>query len=151
MKKSQKIQKLSDSSSENNSENEIELNKSHKSSKSQDLTPTSKINNSKHNQNERVFTKKPEFSTMQMNSQVLRTKELEAEKNINQLEKEVEAKNYIDEPILLLNIEDSGKVLLSKKAMQIIKSIKTNIAIICVVGPYRTGKSFLLNRFLGIY
>ncbi len=30
-----------------------------------------------------------------------------------------------------------------------ISQIKTKIAIICVAGPYRTGKSFLLNRMLG--
>lgn len=82
-------------------------------------------------------------------SQVLRQKMEEMRTNVSQIEKELEVKYVVNEPILLLNIDESGKILLNKKALTMLKHIKTNIACISVVGPYRTGKSFLLNRFLG--
>lgn len=84
-------------------------------------------------------------------SQVLNQKMEEMRTNVSQLEKELDGRYAVNEPILLLNIDESGKILLNKKALTILKSIKTNIACISVVGPYRTGKSFLLNRFLGIF
>jgi hypothetical protein len=34
-------------------------------------------------------------------------------------------------------------------AIDMFKKIGTKVAVITVAGPYRTGKSFLLNRLLG--
>ena len=34
-------------------------------------------------------------------------------------------------------------------ALELIAKIPTKVAVISVAGPYRTGKSFLLNRLLG--
>ena len=82
-------------------------------------------------------------------SQMLKQKMEEMRTNVSQSEKDLEVRYVVNEPILLLNIDDSGKILLNKKALTMLKHIKTNIACISVVGPYRTGKSFLLNRFLG--
>ncbi|CAD8209805.1 unnamed protein product [Paramecium octaurelia] len=53
------------------------------------------------------------------------------------------------QPILFIDIDEDGKFLMSKKAVQFIQAIETNIAIISIVGQYRTGKSYLLNRFAG--
>lgn len=51
-------------------------------------------------------------------------------------------------PIQLISIDSEGKCLLTKEAEEFINSIKSNLAIICVSGLYRTGKSYLLNRIL---
>jgi len=55
----------------------------------------------------------------------------------------------IDQAIQLIEINDAGRCKINKQAMAIIKGIKTKVGIISVVGPYRTGKSFLMNRLLG--
>ena len=60
-----------------------------------------------------------------------------------------EGSKEIDEAIQLVEIDDKGTCKLNPIAMDIIKGIKTKIGVISVVGPYRTGKSFLLNRLLG--
>ena len=51
--------------------------------------------------------------------------------------------------ILLIEIDDKGKCNLNKDALSIIETIEQPISAICVAGPYRTGKSFLLNRLIG--
>lgn len=55
----------------------------------------------------------------------------------------------VDEAIQLVEINDKGVCKLNPKAIAIISGIKTKVGVISVVGPYRTGKSFLLNRLLG--
>jgi hypothetical protein len=62
---------------------------------------------------------------------------------------EVIESEEVDEAIQLVEIDDKGNCHLNPKAMAIIKGIKTKVGVISVVGPYRTGKSFLLNRLLG--
>jgi hypothetical protein len=54
----------------------------------------------------------------------------------------------VDEAIQLIEINDEGICKINKKAMSIIKAVKTKLGVISVVGPYRTGKSFLMNRLL---
>ena len=50
-------------------------------------------------------------------------------------------------PIKLISQED-GKLIINSEALDIIKRINGTIAICSVVGPYRTGKSFILNLLL---
>jgi hypothetical protein len=50
--------------------------------------------------------------------------------------------------LLLVDIDRSGCFIINKKALEQIKALgKETVAILSVCGPYRTGKSYLLNRF----
>jgi hypothetical protein len=40
-------------------------------------------------------------------------------------------------------------VTVEKKAADVLHGIKGKLAVVVVAGPYRTGKSYLLNRLLG--
>ena len=51
-------------------------------------------------------------------------------------------------PFIMHN-EETGTFYVTNEAKEILSSFGGDLAIICVAGPYRTGKSFLLNRFLG--
>lgn len=53
------------------------------------------------------------------------------------------------EPMLLLDMDENGKFVASKRALKFLSEIDTPLAVVSVVGPYRTGKSFLLNRLGG--
>ena len=53
-------------------------------------------------------------------------------------------------PIQLVQIQGNGKFKINKEALQTFQNIKTPIAIISIAGLYRTGKSFPLNRLLGL-
>lgn len=55
----------------------------------------------------------------------------------------------MNRPIQFITIDKEGVCGLTKEAEEIILGIKENIAVICVAGLYRTGKSYLLNRLLG--
>ena len=48
-----------------------------------------------------------------------------------------------------MDMDENGKFIVSKKAMKFLSEIDTNLAIVSILGPYRTGKSFLLNRLAG--
>ncbi|CDW74480.1 guanylate-binding n-terminal domain containing protein [Stylonychia lemnae] len=61
----------------------------------------------------------------------------------------VDLSQFPDEPIQFIQIDDKGKCKINHSAFDMLSKITTKIAIICVAGPYRTGKSFLLNRLLG--
>ncbi len=64
---------------------------------------------------------------------------------------------------MLLDIDERGIIKINKSALEYIQNLNTKvkfeisceelisqkIAVLSVVGPYRTGKSFLLNRFAG--
>eukprot|EP00347_Sterkiella_histriomuscorum_P006351 403353091 len=61
----------------------------------------------------------------------------------------VDLSQFPDEPIQFIQIDDKGKCKINHSAFDMLSRINTKIAVICVAGPYRTGKSFLLNRLLG--
>ena len=46
-----------------------------------------------------------------------------------------------------MKVNKNGKIILNEKTLNEIKKIKKNISVLSVIGPYRSGKSFLLNRF----
>lgn len=50
-------------------------------------------------------------------------------------------------PIQLIS-QENGKFTINNKALDILKSLNGSIAICSVVGPYRTGKSYILNLLL---
>lgn len=55
----------------------------------------------------------------------------------------------MNKPIEFITIDKEGRCTLTKEAESLIRSIDTNIAVICIAGIYRSGKSYLLNRLLG--
>lgn len=55
----------------------------------------------------------------------------------------------MNRPIQFISIDKNGRCQINKEAEKIITNINENIAIVCVAGLYRTGKSYLLNRLLG--
>ena len=52
-------------------------------------------------------------------------------------------------PIQFITIDNNGICQLTKESEQLISKINSNVAIICIAGIYRSGKSYLLNRLLG--
>lgn len=55
----------------------------------------------------------------------------------------------MQKPIQFISIDKEGRCELTKEAESLISDITENIAVVCVAGLYRTGKSYLLNRLLG--
>jgi len=49
----------------------------------------------------------------------------------------------------LIEIDEKGKFLLNPETASIIDTLEGPIKIVSIVGPYRSGKSFLLNRLIG--
>ena len=45
--------------------------------------------------------------------------------------------------------EKENKLILNKKALNVIENIQGNIGVCLIAGPYRSGKSFLLNNLSG--
>ena len=52
-------------------------------------------------------------------------------------------------PIQFITIDNNGICQLTKESEQLISKINSNVAVICIAGIYRSGKSYLLNRLLG--
>lgn len=59
------------------------------------------------------------------------------------------AQNYIEKPINLLSFDSLGHAILHEEALSFIRSVPRPISIMSIAGPYRTGKSFLLNSIIG--
>lgn len=57
---------------------------------------------------------------------------------------------YYSGPLQLIRIDDDGKCHLQENAVSILSQIQGRLAVIGIAGLYRTGKSFLLNRLLGL-
>ena len=55
----------------------------------------------------------------------------------------------MNKPIQFITIDNEGHCKLTKESEEVISSIDSNLAIICIAGIYRSGKSYLLNRLLG--
>ncbi len=48
-----------------------------------------------------------------------------------------------------MRISSEGKIILNEKTLKEIEKLEKYISVLSVIGPYRSGKSFLLNRFHG--
>ena len=46
-------------------------------------------------------------------------------------------------------IDDDGNFQISKEALRIFELSQNKVAVICITGCYRTGKSFLMNQLVG--
>jgi len=57
---------------------------------------------------------------------------------------------YYNGPLQLIRIDDNGKCHLQENAVSILSQIQGRLAVVGIAGLYRTGKSFLLNRLLGL-
>lgn len=53
-------------------------------------------------------------------------------------------------PIPFITVNSNSQFEVSLEAMNVLQRLNSKkLASICIVGPYRTGKSFIANRFLG--
>ena len=59
------------------------------------------------------------------------------------------AKRATQIPLKLITKDSSNNLKLENEGLKYIQSIQGNIAVCICVGPYRQGKSYLLNRILG--
>eukprot|EP00435_Cladocopium_sp_Y103_P039302 s1276_g10.t1 len=57
---------------------------------------------------------------------------------------------YYSGPLQLIQIDEDGKCHLQENAVAILNQIPGRLAVVGIAGLYRTGKSFLLNRLLGL-
>ena len=53
-------------------------------------------------------------------------------------------------PIVLPSETERTKLTLQREGLDVLRGIKGPIAPVVVIGPYRSGKSFLLNQMLGV-
>lgn len=51
---------------------------------------------------------------------------------------------------LVQPIQDATRLNLEKNGLDVLRRIKGPVAPVVVIGPYRSGKSFLLNQLLGV-
>lgn len=52
-------------------------------------------------------------------------------------------------PVCLIENDDNGKLLVRKEGKDILDGINEPVVVVSVVGLYRTGKSYLMNRLAG--
>ncbi|XP_021323188.1 guanylate-binding protein 4 [Danio rerio] len=55
----------------------------------------------------------------------------------------------MDSPVCLIDTASDGKLCVQPAALQILQQIQQPVVVVAVVGLYRTGKSYLLNRLAG--
>eukprot|EP01113_Clastostelium_recurvatum_P035254 TRINITY_DN4893_c0_g1_i1.p1 TRINITY_DN4893_c0_g1~~TRINITY_DN4893_c0_g1_i1.p1 ORF type:complete len:851 (-),score=175.02 TRINITY_DN4893_c0_g1_i1:63-2615(-) len=56
---------------------------------------------------------------------------------------------FKDKPIPLITVSDAGQFEVGKEAEAYLRQIPGKIGVVAVAGPYRSGKSYVLNRLLG--
>ena len=91
---------------------------------------------------EREFLK-IQASTTSLASKFLKNSILMNEKTMDQMV--VDPKQAIQ----LCRVTENGKIFLNRYALECISKIRRKVAVLAIAGPYRTGKSFLLNRIAG--
>ncbi|XP_048013044.1 guanylate-binding protein 2-like [Megalobrama amblycephala] len=55
----------------------------------------------------------------------------------------------MDKPVCLIDMGSDGKLCVQQSALQILQQIQQPVVVVAVVGLYRTGKSYLMNRLAG--
>ncbi|KAL1276620.1 hypothetical protein QQF64_036243 [Cirrhinus molitorella] len=55
----------------------------------------------------------------------------------------------MDKPVCLIETASDGKLFVQQSAMQLLEQIQQPVVVVAVVGLYRTGKSYLMNRLAG--
>ncbi|XP_073693974.1 guanylate-binding protein 4-like [Garra rufa] len=55
----------------------------------------------------------------------------------------------MDKPVCLIDRHSDGKLCVQQSALQILEQIQQPVVVVAVVGLYRTGKSYLMNRLAG--
>ncbi|KAJ8378944.1 hypothetical protein AAFF_G00233090 [Aldrovandia affinis] len=53
------------------------------------------------------------------------------------------------EPVCLIENDKDGKLRVHPQALDILRQIKQPVVVVTVVGLYRTGKSYLMNKLSG--
>ncbi|KAL8219632.1 UNVERIFIED_CONTAM: Guanine nucleotide-binding protein subunit beta [Gekko kuhli] len=56
---------------------------------------------------------------------------------------------HMENPICLIDNRPDGTLVVEEKAMQILLGIRQPVVVVAIVGLYRTGKSYLMNRLAG--
>jgi predicted GTPase len=51
-----------------------------------------------------------------------------------------------ESPVQFITIDEEGKFVISKEAREILEKETNDLVVIGIVGKYRSGKSYLLNR-----
>ncbi|KAK2892417.1 hypothetical protein Q8A67_012405 [Cirrhinus molitorella] len=55
----------------------------------------------------------------------------------------------MDKPVCIIDTDSDGKLCVQQSALQILEQIQQPVVVVAVVGLYRTGKSYLMNRLAG--
>ncbi|KAI1887371.1 hypothetical protein AGOR_G00189610 [Albula goreensis] len=55
----------------------------------------------------------------------------------------------MEEPVCLIENTTSGELQVNQEALDILSSIRQPVVVVSIVGMYRTGKSYLMNRLAG--
>ncbi|XP_073693970.1 guanylate-binding protein 4-like [Garra rufa] len=55
----------------------------------------------------------------------------------------------MDKPVCLIDTDSDRKLCVQQSALQILEQIQQPVVVVAVVGLYRTGKSYLMNRLAG--
>lgn len=50
-------------------------------------------------------------------------------------------------PLILVDIDEREQLTINSDAVKLLKSIDKEVYVIAIAGPYRSGKSYILNRF----
>ena len=69
--------------------------------------------------------------------------------NLNGTASNLSATQLYQKAIQFIYIDEEGNFQISKEALKVFETSHNKIAIICITGCYRTGKSFLMNQLVG--
>ncbi|XP_067830010.1 guanylate-binding protein 1-like [Heptranchias perlo] len=59
------------------------------------------------------------------------------------------SRTYMQNPVCLIENTKDGKLMINKEAMKLLYDINEIVVVVSIVGFYRTGKSYLMNRLAG--
>ncbi|XP_038600958.1 guanylate-binding protein 1-like [Tachyglossus aculeatus] len=58
-------------------------------------------------------------------------------------------KEIMPTPLCLIENSTNGQLVVNQKALEILSGISQPVVVVTIVGPYRTGKSYLMNKLAG--